>query len=68
MTQTRDWLMRALQPAAGFNANDPIEAVYLNVSVDGDGKTLRRQIATSSISTRAPSRRSRRSGRSRCTI
>ena len=40
MTQTRDWLLRALQPAAGFNANDPIEAVYLNVSVDGDGKTL----------------------------
>jgi hypothetical protein len=40
MTQTRDWLLRALQPAAGFNANDPIEATYLNVSVDGDGKTL----------------------------
>ena len=40
MTQTRDWLLRALQPAAGFNANDPIEAVYLNVSVDGDGKKL----------------------------
>jgi hypothetical protein len=40
MTQTRDWLLRALQPAAGFNANDPIEATYLNVSVDGGGKTL----------------------------
>ncbi len=40
MTQTRDWLLRALHPAAGFNANDPIEAVYLNVSVDGDGKKL----------------------------
>jgi hypothetical protein len=40
LTQTRDWLLRALQPAAGFNANDPIEATYLNVSVDGDGKKL----------------------------
>ncbi|MCW2286771.1 hypothetical protein M2323_004560 [Rhodoblastus acidophilus] len=40
MTQTRDWLLRAIQPAAGFNANDPIEAVYLNVSVDGEGKKL----------------------------
>ena len=40
MTQTRDWLLRAIQPAVGFNTNDPIEAVYLNCSVDGDGKTL----------------------------
>ncbi|MDE3175845.1 MAG: DUF1214 domain-containing protein [Pseudomonadota bacterium] len=40
MRQTRDWVLCALQPAAGFNANDPVEATYLNVSVDGDGKTL----------------------------
>jgi len=40
MTQTRDWLLRAIQPAVGFNANDPIEATYLNASVDGDGKLL----------------------------
>ena len=25
---------------AGFVANDPIEATYLNVSVDGEGKPL----------------------------
>lgn len=40
MTQTRDWLLRAIQPAAGFNANDPVEATYLNASVDGDGRAL----------------------------
>ena len=40
MTQTRDWLLRALQSAAGFYANDPIEATCLNVSVDSDGKQL----------------------------
>jgi hypothetical protein len=40
MTQSRDWLLRAMQPAVGFNANDPVEAVYLNVAVDGDGKLL----------------------------
>ena len=32
--------MRAIQPAAGFVVNDPVEATYLNVSVDGDGKPL----------------------------
>ena len=32
--------MRAVQPAAGFVVNDPIEATYLNVSVDGEGKPL----------------------------
>jgi hypothetical protein len=40
LTPTRDWLMRAVQPAAGFVVNDPVEATYLNVSVDGDGKPL----------------------------
>ncbi len=37
---TRDWLFRAVQMLAGFVANDPVEATYLNVSVDGDGKPL----------------------------
>jgi hypothetical protein len=37
-TPTRDWLFRAVQMLAGFVANDPIEATYLNVSTDGDGK------------------------------
>jgi hypothetical protein len=40
LTQTRDWLLRAVQPFAGFVTNDPVEATYLNVSVDGDGKPL----------------------------
>ena len=40
LTPTSDWLMRAVQPAAGFVVNDPIEATYLNVSVDGDGEPL----------------------------
>ena len=40
LTPTRDWLMRAVQPAAGFVVNDPIEATYLNVSVDGEGRPL----------------------------
>jgi hypothetical protein len=40
MTGARDWLLRAIQPAIGFNTNDPIEATYLNASVDGDGKLL----------------------------
>ena len=39
-TPTRDWLFRDVQMLAGFVANDPIEATYLNVSVDGDGKPL----------------------------
>ena len=39
-TATRDWLMRAVQMLAGFVANDPIEAIYLNVSQDGDGRPL----------------------------
>ena len=29
-----------MQMLAGFVANDPVEATYLNVSVDGDGKPL----------------------------
>ncbi len=37
---TRDWLFRAVQMLAGFVANDPVEATYFNVSVDGDGKPL----------------------------
>ncbi|HUL86669.1 MAG TPA: DUF1254 domain-containing protein [Pseudolabrys sp.] len=40
LTPTRDWLMRAVQLLAGFVVNDPIEATYLNVSVDGEGKLL----------------------------
>lgn len=40
LTQTRDWLLRAVQPAAGFNANDPIEATYLNASIDDQGQKL----------------------------
>lgn len=40
MSGARDWLLRAIQPAVGFNANDPIEATYLNASVDGDGQPL----------------------------
>jgi hypothetical protein len=40
MTQTGDWLLRAIQPAVGFNTNDPIEATYINASVDGDGRPL----------------------------
>jgi hypothetical protein len=39
-TPTRDWLGRAVQMLAGFIANDPVEATYFNVSVDGDGKPL----------------------------
>ncbi len=39
-TPTRDWLGRAVQMLAGFVANDPVEATYFNVSVDGDGKPL----------------------------
>ena len=37
---TRDWLIRAIQARAGFVANDPIEAVYMNVSLDEDGNPL----------------------------
>ncbi|MDF0546565.1 DUF1214 domain-containing protein [Sphingobium sp. H39-3-25] len=40
MSSARDWLLRAIQPAVGFNANDPIEATYLNASVDGEGNAL----------------------------
>ncbi len=39
-TPTRDWLGRAVQMLAGFVANDPVEATYFNISVDGDGKPL----------------------------
>ena len=39
-TPTRDWVFRDMQMLAGFVANDPVEATYLNVSVDGDGKPL----------------------------
>lgn len=39
-TPTRDWLFRGMQMLAGFVANDPDEAVYLNVSLDGDRKPL----------------------------
>jgi hypothetical protein len=43
MSGARDWLLRAIQPAVGFNANDPIEATYINASVDGDGNPLNGQ-------------------------
>lgn len=39
-TPSRDWLFRAVQALAGFVANDPVEAIYLNVSLDGEGKPL----------------------------
>lgn len=39
-TPTRDWLLRAIQMLAGFVANDPEEAIYLNVALDEDGKPL----------------------------
>ena len=37
---TRDWIFRDMQMLAGFVANDPVEATYLNVSLDGDAKPL----------------------------
>ena len=39
-TPTRDWLFRAMQALGGWVANDPEEAVYLNVAQDGTGKPL----------------------------
>jgi hypothetical protein len=36
----RDWLLRAVQALAGFVANDPEEAIYLNVSRDEHGNQL----------------------------
>ena len=39
-TPTRDWLFRAVQMLAGFVANDPVEALYINASLDGKGKPL----------------------------
>ena len=39
-TATRDWLLRAVQMQAGFVANDPAEAMYLNVSLDSKGQPL----------------------------
>lgn len=39
-TPTRDWLFRAMQMLAGFVANDPEEAIYLNVALDESGKPL----------------------------
>ena len=39
-TPTRDWLFRAVQMQVGFVANDPVEAMYLNVAQDGAGKPL----------------------------
>ncbi|MEQ1515043.1 MAG: DUF1254 domain-containing protein [Usitatibacteraceae bacterium] len=39
-TPTRDWLFRAMQMQAGFVANDPEEAVYLNVGLDAERKPL----------------------------
>lgn len=39
-TATRDWLFRAMQTFSGWVANDPEEAVYLNVGQDENGKPL----------------------------
>jgi hypothetical protein len=39
-TPSGDWLFRAVQMLAGFVANDPIEAIYLNVSVDSEKQPL----------------------------
>ena len=39
-TATRDWLFRSMQALGGWVANDPEEAVYLNVAQDGTGKPL----------------------------
>lgn len=39
-TATRDWLFRAMQALGGWVANDPEEAIYLNVAQDGTGKPL----------------------------
>jgi hypothetical protein len=39
-TQSRDWLFRAMQALAGWVANDPEEAVYLNVAQDAQGQPL----------------------------
>ena len=39
-SQTKDWLLRAMQAESGFIANEPDEAVYLNVSLDGEGNLL----------------------------
>ncbi len=35
-----DWLFRAIQAEAGFVGNNPIEAIYMNVSLDGNGNPL----------------------------
>lgn len=39
-TPSGDWLFRDVQMLAGFVANDPIEAIYLNVSVDSEKQPL----------------------------
>jgi hypothetical protein len=39
-TATRDWLLRDIQALAGFVANDPEEAMYLNTALDDGGKPL----------------------------
>jgi hypothetical protein len=39
-TATRDWLLRDILALAGFVANDPEEAIYLNASLDESGKQL----------------------------
>lgn len=40
LSPTGDWLLRAVQISAGFLANDPVEAIYLNVSQDAKGQSL----------------------------
>ncbi|NES65119.1 MAG: DUF1254 domain-containing protein [Okeania sp. SIO2D1] len=37
---SREWLVRAIQARAGFVAHDPIEGIYMNISLDGDGNRL----------------------------
>ncbi|WP_094676502.1 DUF1254 domain-containing protein [Hydrocoleum sp. CS-953] len=40
MSQTGDWLLRAIQVQKGFITHDAIEAIYINASVDEDGNPL----------------------------
>lgn len=40
MSQTRDWLLCAIQVQKGFITHDAIEAIYMNVSVDENGNPL----------------------------
>ena len=62
-----DYLTRAVVTMVGLGANLPQDAVYPAAKVDGEGRPLSGAIATSFTSTSKTCRRSRGSGRSRCT-